>query len=149
MFRLLLMNVVHVIPVVQWSMVSLLFLHCFDPLFLNAFLSILSMSFVNHISFYVSYLGMNYNNVVGFLLSVTFVSQFVSGLLLTCYYSDHSILAFDSMIYIMIDVNVGWFVRFLHVVGVSAFIGLLFIHVGRGCWIRLKLVCIDSSFIIA
>ena len=62
---------------------------------------------INHISYYVSYLGMNYNNVIGFLLFFIFVIQFVSGLLLSCYYSDYYNIAFDSIIYVMSDVNIG------------------------------------------
>ena len=76
----------------------------------------------NHISFYVGYLGMNYNNVIGFLLFIIFISQFVSGLLLSCYYSDYYKIAFESIVYIMTDVNIGWFIRFLHIIGVSLFI---------------------------
>ena len=51
--------------------------------------SIIIYIYINHISYYVSYLGMNYNNVIGFLLFIIFVIQFVSGLLLSCYYSDY------------------------------------------------------------
>ena len=61
----------------------------------------------NHFTFYISYLGMNYNNVIGFLLFLVFILQFISGLLLSCYYSPFSTMAFDSVYYIMIDVNVG------------------------------------------
>jgi ubiquinol-cytochrome c reductase cytochrome b subunit len=67
--------------------------------------------YINHISYYVSYLGMNYNNVIGFFLFIIFVIQFVSGLLLSCYYSDYYNIAFDSIVYIMSDVNIGWFIR--------------------------------------
>ena len=59
----------------------------------------------NHFTFYISYLGMNYSNVIGFLLFLVFILQFISGLLLSCYYSPF--LAFDLVYYIMIDVNVG------------------------------------------
>ena len=55
----------------------------------------------------ISYLGMNYSNVIGFLLFLVFILQFISGLLLSCYYSPFSTMAFDSVYYIMIDVNVG------------------------------------------
>ncbi len=51
----------------------------------------------NHFTFYISYLGMNYSNVIGFLLFLVFILQFISGLLLSCYYSPFSIMAFDSV----------------------------------------------------
>ena len=87
---------------------------------------------------------MNYNNVIGFLLFIIFVIQFVSGLLLSCYYSDYYNIAFDSIVYIMSDVNIGWFIRFLHVIGVSLFILFIFIHLIRGIWIKFKIIYLDS-----
>ena len=96
-----------------------------------------------HLSYYVSNLGMNYNNVFGFLLFIIFHFQVASGLLLSCYYSDYYNIAFDSMIYLMTEVNIGFFFRFLHVTGVSLFILFIFIHVARGLWIKLKNVYLD------
>lgn len=60
-----------------------------------------------HISYYISYLGMNYNNVIGFILFIIFIIQFVSGILLSCYYSDYYNICFDSIIYITTDLNSG------------------------------------------
>ena len=87
---------------------------------------------------------MNYNNVIGFLLFIIYIIQFLSGLLLSCYYSDYYNIAFESMIYIMTDVNIGWFIRFLHVIGVSLFILFIFIHLIRGIWIKFKIIYLDS-----
>jgi ubiquinol-cytochrome c reductase cytochrome b subunit len=88
---------------------------------------------------------MNYNNVIGFLLFIIYVIQFVSGLLLSCYYSDYYNIAFDSVIYIMTDVNIGWFIRFLHVIGVSLFVLFIFIHLIRGIWIKFNIIYLDSA----
>jgi len=41
----------------------------------------------NHPTFYLSYLGMNYSNVIGFLTFIVFLLQFLSGPLLSRYYS--------------------------------------------------------------
>ena len=98
----------------------------------------------NHVSFYVGYLGMNYNNVVGFLLFIIFISQLISGLLLSCYYSDYYKMAFESVVYIIIDVNIGCFIRSFHIIGVSLFILFIFIHLIRGIWIRFKNIYLDS-----
>ena len=94
----------------------------------------------NHFTFYISYLGMNYSNVIGFLLFLVFILQFISGILLSCYYSPFSIMAFDSVYYIMIDVNVGWLIRWLHCLGASLFMLFILIHWIRGAWIRLKVI---------
>ena len=66
---------------------------------------LISFLFCNHFTFYLSYLGMNYSNVIGFLITLVFLLQFISGLLLSCYYTP--IIAFSSIYYIMIDVNKG------------------------------------------
>ena len=104
----------------------------------------------NHFTFYISYLGMNYSNVIGFLLFLVFILQFISGLLLSCYYSPFSTMAFDSVYYIMIDVNVGWLIRWLHCLGASLFMLFILIHWIRGAWIRLKVIelSFNPSFII-
>ena len=112
---------------------------------LSIILPILLYSLSIHVSFYVGYLGMNYNNVIGFLLFIIFVIQLISGLLLSCYYSDYYKIAFESVIYIMTDVNIGWFIRFLHVIGVSLFILFILIHLIRGIWIKFNIIFLDSA----
>ena len=81
---------------------------------------------------------MNYSNVIGFLITLVFLLQFISGLLLSCYYTP--IIAFSSIYYIMIDVNKGWLIRFLHILGASMFMVLVVVHWIRGIWIKLKIV---------
>lgn len=88
---------------------------------------------------------MNYNYVIGFLLSTMFVTQFISGLLLSCYYSDHWRVAFESVVYVMTDVKVGWLIRVFHMVGVSLFILFVYSHLARGIWIRLRSIYLDSA----
>ena len=61
--------------------------------------------FNNHFTFYLSYLGMNYSNVIGLQIFIVYGLQFVSGLLLSSYYSP--LIAYNTVYYIMIDVNVG------------------------------------------
>ena len=55
----------------------------------------------------MTYLGMNICNVIGFLLFVVFLFQFISGILSSRYHSAFFRIAFDSVYYIGIDVNVG------------------------------------------
>lgn len=86
---------------------------------------------------------MNYNNVIGFLLVFVFVIQFVTGLLLSCYYCSY--IAFDSIIYILLDVNIGWFIRFIHVIGVSLFILFINIHLIRGIWIKINIIYLNYA----
>ena len=96
----------------------------------------------NHISFYASSYGMNYNNVIGFLLIITFIIQFLSGLLLSLYYIDYVLFCFDSVIYIGINVNNGFIIRLLHVICASLLMFLLYLHLLRYLFISIK----SSSF---
>jgi quinol-cytochrome oxidoreductase complex cytochrome b subunit len=50
---------------------------------------------------------MNYSNVIGFILLSTFVLQVFSGLFLSTYYDDFYTIAFDPVVYITLDVNIG------------------------------------------
>lgn len=98
----------------------------------------------NHFTFYISYWGMNYCNVIGFLLFLSFGVQFLSGLLLSFYYSTFSSFSFDSVNYIVVNVNIGWFIRFFHVFGSSLFMFFLFLHFLRGSYLKLKVI--DTNF---
>jgi len=78
---------------------------------------------------------------------MVFLLQFISGLLLSCYYSPF--IAFSSVNYIMMDVKIGWFIRFVHVLGASMFMIFILIHWIRGIWIRLKMIeQIESSLFL-
>ena len=61
----------------------------------------------NHFTLYISYLGMNFSNVIGYLLIQVFIFQLISGLLLSCYYNSLYLYCFDSVYYIIIDVKFG------------------------------------------
>ena len=67
----------------------------------------------NHLTFYLSYLGMNYNNTIGFLLFIIFLLQLLSGILLSSYYIDSYTIAYNTVVYIVIDVNVGFIILLL------------------------------------
>ena len=82
----------------------------------------------NHLTLYLSYLGMNYNNKIGFILFIIFLLQLLSGILLSSYYIDSYTIAYNTVVYIVIDVNVGFIIRLLHVLGATFFMFLIFIH---------------------
>ena len=94
----------------------------------------------NHFKFHVSYLGMNYNNVIGFISISTFVLQVLSGLFSSIYYDDFYMIAFDPIVYIMHDVNIGRFIRLSHCLGATLFMFFMFIHLIRGAWLLYKVI---------
>ena len=92
----------------------------------------------NHFSYYLSYLGMNYSNVIGFLLLILYLLQVLSGIFLTFYYDAFYLIAFDSIYYINLEVNVGWLITIFHSLGASLFFLFIYLHLLRGVWIRVK-----------
>jgi quinol-cytochrome oxidoreductase complex cytochrome b subunit len=59
------------------------------------------------------------------------VMQILTGVFLTMHYKPDATEAFDSVQYIMRDVNFGWLIRYLHSTGASAFFVVIFIHMAR------------------
>ena len=86
----------------------------------------------------MSFLSFSYINILGFLLFIVFILQLSSGILSSIYYNDFFTIASDPIIYIIININNGWFIRILHVIGASLFILFTFFHFIRAIWIKLK-----------
>ncbi len=97
------------------------------------------IAFNNHFSFHGSYFGMNYSNITGFILLVSLIIQFFSGLLSSSYYEDYVVPRPDPAVYTMSDVNNGWTIRFLHVLGATLFMLFVYFHLMRGSRLMFKL----------
>src|SRR3990167_10108509 len=69
---------------------------------------------------------------LGFLLLVLLVNQLMTGFWLTQFYTANVDKAFDSIEYIMRDVNFGWLFRYLHSTGASLIFVLGYLHVFKG-----------------
>nr|QXX99477.1 cytochrome b [Laevapex fuscus] len=72
----------------------------------------------------------------GSMLGLLLVMQILTGLFLSMHYTSDVNSAFDSIVHIMRDVNMGWFFRFLHANGASFFFLFLYIHIGRGLYYK-------------
>nr|YP_009236754.1 cytochrome b [Telchinia penelope]AMJ17211.1 cytochrome b [Telchinia penelope] len=70
----------------------------------------------------------------GSLLALCLVTQILTGLFLTMYYSANTELAFFSVNYICRNVNYGWLIRTLHANGASFFFICVYLHIGRGMY---------------
>ncbi|MFI4913610.1 MAG: cytochrome bc complex cytochrome b subunit [Steroidobacterales bacterium] len=68
----------------------------------------------------------------GSLALLVLVMQFVTGIFLTMFYKVGDTTAFDSVEYIMREVNYGWLIRYLHSTGASAFFVVVYLHMFRG-----------------
>lgn len=57
--------------------------------------------------------------------------QIASGIFLAMYYKADVTLAYNSVVYIMNEVELGWFIRYLHMNGASAFFLTVYFHMFR------------------
>lgn len=86
----------------------------------------------HHISEYYAPKNFNFYYLFGSLAMIVLVNQLVTGLWLTMFYTPTAAEAFNSIEYIMRDVNYGWILRYMHSTGASAFFIVIYIHMFRG-----------------
>lgn len=67
----------------------------------------------------------------GAIALVVLVMQFFTGIFLAMYYKPGEATAFDSVEYIMREVNWGWFIRYAHSTGASFFFIVVYLHMFR------------------
>ena len=67
----------------------------------------------------------------GSLALLVLVLQLVTGIFLTMFYKVGETTSFDSVEYIMREVDYGWLLRYLHTTGASAFFIVVYLHMFR------------------
>jgi ubiquinol-cytochrome c reductase cytochrome b subunit len=67
----------------------------------------------------------------GSLALVVLALQLVTGIFLTMFYQPGEATSFDSVEYIMREVDFGWLIRYLHSTGASAFFIVVYLHMFR------------------
>ena len=86
----------------------------------------------DHMAHYYAPKNFNFWYFFGSLALLVLVNQIITGILLTMNYKPDAKLAFDSVEYIMRDVNWGWLIRYMHSTGASAFFIVIYLHMFRG-----------------
>ena len=86
----------------------------------------------NHIIYYPTPINLSYFWNFGFLALVCLLIQVTTGVFLAMHYIPHVSFAFNSVEHIMRDVNKGWFVRYFHANGASAFFAVVYFHILKG-----------------
>lgn len=84
-----------------------------------------------HMSEYFAPKNFNFWYYFGSLALLVFVNQILTGIVLTMSYKPDAKLAFDSVEYIMRDVQWGWLIRYMHSTGASAFFIVVYLHMFR------------------
>jgi ubiquinol-cytochrome c reductase cytochrome b subunit len=85
-----------------------------------------------HLSEYMAPKNFNFWYYFGSFAMLVLVIQLVSGVWLTMSYKPGSAIAFDSIQYIMRDVEWGWMIRYMHSTGASFFFLVVYLHMLRG-----------------
>ena len=76
--------------------------------------------------------NLNYFWNFGVLAGAALMIQIVTGIILAMHYRADGSIAFDSVEFIMRDVNGGWFLRYAHSNGASMFFIVVYLHIARG-----------------
>ena len=87
-----------------------------------------------HLVAYQAPKNLNYAWNFGSLAGIALLIQIITGLFLAMHYKPDAAMAFDSVQHIIRDVNWGWLIRNLHMVGASFFFIVVYIHMGRGLY---------------
>jgi ubiquinol-cytochrome c reductase cytochrome b subunit len=85
-----------------------------------------------HVGEYYAPKNFNFWYFFGSLALLVLVNQFVTGIWLTMSYKPSAAEAFNSVEYIMRDVEWGWLIRYMHSTGASAFFIVIYLHMTRG-----------------
>ena len=86
----------------------------------------------DHLSQYYAPKNFNFWYFFGSLAMLVLVIQIVTGIFLVMHYKPSAAEAFASVEYIMRDVPMGWFIRYMHSTGASAFFIVVYLHMFRG-----------------
>ncbi len=84
-----------------------------------------------HLAKYYAPKNFNFWYFFGAFALLVFVIQIVTGIWLTMNYKPSAAEAFASVEYIMRDVSWGWFIRYMHSTGASAFFVVIYLHMFR------------------
>ena len=92
----------------------------------------LSKMWYEHLAEYYAPKNFNFWYYFGSLALMVLVLQIVTGIWLTMNYKPDAGMAFNSVEYIMRDVNWGWLIRYMHSTGASMFFVVVYLHMFRG-----------------
>jgi ubiquinol-cytochrome c reductase cytochrome b subunit len=92
----------------------------------------LSSLWNDHLARYYAPKNFNFWYYFGSLALLVLVMQIFTGIWLAMNYKPDAGLAFNSVEYIMRDVNWGWLIRYMHATGGSFFFIVVYLHMYRG-----------------
>lgn len=72
----------------------------------------------------------NFGSLLGIFLGI----QISRGFLLSIHYCPNTLYAFNRIIHIIQDINIGWLIHNIHINGASIFFICIYLHIGRGLY---------------
>ena len=87
---------------------------------------------IQHFLKYPTHSNLNYMWTFGSLLFILLTTQILSGIFLACYYIPHDLYALKSIMFILKEVQGGWFAYRCHVLGSTFIFIALYYHIFRG-----------------
>ena len=99
---------------------------------ISKYITYMSQVIYNHLVAYPTPGNLTYFWNFGFLAGICLMIQLFSGIFLAMHYTAEITHSFASVEHIMRDVQYGWFIRYLHSNGASAFFFIVYIHIFRG-----------------
>ncbi|HRK56206.1 MAG TPA: cytochrome bc complex cytochrome b subunit [Burkholderiaceae bacterium] len=99
---------------------------------IDARMPTLMAEYRKHMSEYFAPKNFNFWYYFGAFAMVVLVVQLVTGIFLVMSYKPDAATAFASVEYIMREVPGGWFIRYMHSTGASAFFVVVYLHMFRG-----------------
>lgn len=92
----------------------------------------MTATYNKHVGQYPAPKNFNFWYFFGSLAMLVLVNQLLTGVWLTMNYNPSGDGAFNSIEYIMRDVEYGWLLRYMHSTGASAFFVVVYLHMFRG-----------------
>jgi ubiquinol-cytochrome c reductase cytochrome b subunit len=89
----------------------------------------------SHCHWYPCPANLNYLWNIGFLLISALVQQIVSGFLLSLHYTSDIVHSYSSVIHIIQDIYYGWYFHYLHSIGASFVLVVMYLHISRSLYI--------------
>jgi len=77
---------------------------------------------------------LRYNWNFGSILGIILFLQILTGIFLSFFYAPNVFISFDSLSYIIRDVNFGWLIRIIHLNFASFFFVFIYLHITRGIY---------------
>ena len=89
-----------------------------------------------HSSYYSGSSTINVSSIFGFIICCILCIQIITGIILSFYYTPHPYMAFNSVMMIVVGIQYGWLLIFIHANCASFYMLFLYLHVMRGLYYR-------------